>query len=48
MLYADAPFALSTDFSKVAAYVRELKCAAMEALSEEAFLISVEQVYHKA
>jgi hypothetical protein len=29
-----------------AAYVRELKSAAMEALSEETVLISVEQLYH--
>jgi len=30
----------------VAAYAGELKRAAMEALSEEVVLISVEQVYH--
>lgn len=47
LLYSDAPLALSTDFSSVAAYVRELKRAAMEELSEEAVLISVEQVYHQ-
>jgi hypothetical protein len=46
LLYSDAPLALSTDFPFVAAYVRELKSAAMEALSEETVLISVEQVYH--
>jgi hypothetical protein len=46
VLYSDAPLALSTDFATVAAYVRELKNAATEALSEEAVLISVEQVYH--
>jgi hypothetical protein len=46
LLYSDAPLALSTDFAVVAAYVRELKSAAMEALSEETVLISVEQVYH--
>jgi len=46
LLYSDAPLALSTDFATVAAYVRELKSAAMEALSEETVLISVEQVYH--
>ena len=46
LLYSDAPLALSTDFSNVAAYVRELRRAAMEGLSEEAILISVEQVYH--
>jgi hypothetical protein len=47
LLYSDAPLALSTDFASVAAYVRELKSAAMDALSEEAVLISVEQVYHE-
>jgi hypothetical protein len=47
LLYSDVPLALSTDFSSVAAYVRELKRAAMEELSEEAILISVEQVYHQ-
>ena len=46
LLYSDAPLALSTDFAIVAAYVRELKSAAMEALAEENVLISVEQVYH--
>lgn len=47
VLYSDAPLALSTDFSIVAAYVRELKSAAMEELSEETMLISVQQVYHE-
>ena len=47
LLYSDAPLALSTDFSNVAAYVRELKRAAMQELVEEAILISVEQVYHE-
>ena len=46
VLYSDAPLALSTNFDSVAAYVGELKRAAMEALSEESVLISVEQVYH--
>jgi len=46
LLYSDAPLALSTDFAIVAAYVRELKSAAMEALAEETVLISVGQVYH--
>ena len=46
VLYSDAPLALSTDFAVVAAYVRELKNAAMDALSEETVLIAVEQVYH--
>ena len=47
LLYSDVPLALSTDFAIVAAYVRELKRAAMAELSEEVVLISVEQVYHE-
>ena len=46
VLYSDAPLALSTNFDSVAAYVGKLKRAAMEALSEESVLISIEQVYH--
>ena len=46
IIYADAPVPLSTDFAVVAAYSRNLKEAVMEALAEEAILISVEQVYH--
>ena len=46
LLYSDVPLALSTNFESVAAYAGELKRAAMEALLEEAVLISVEQVYH--
>ncbi|HJX90610.1 MAG TPA: hypothetical protein VJ372_08945 [Pyrinomonadaceae bacterium] len=46
LLYSDAPLALSMNFEKVAAYVGELKRTAMEALPEEAVLISVEQIYH--
>lgn len=46
LIYSDAPLALSTNFATVAAYVRELKQAATEALSEEAVLVSAEQVYH--
>jgi hypothetical protein len=45
LLYSDAPLPLSTNFDSLAAYVQELKCAT-DALSEEAILISVEQVYH--
>ena len=46
LLYSDAPLALSTNFDSLAAYVGELKRAAMEVPSEETVLISVEQVYH--
>ena len=47
LLYSDAPLALSTDFASVAAYVREVRRAAMEGLVEETIMISVEQVYHE-
>ena len=47
LMYSDAPLALSRDFTTVVAYVRDLKRAGMEALSEETILISVEQVYHQ-
>lgn len=47
LLYSDTPLALSTDFSIVAAYTRELRRAGMEALSEETVLVSVQQVYHE-
>ena len=47
LLYSDAPLALSTEFASLAAYVRELHCAAEEVLKEETILISVEQVYHQ-
>jgi hypothetical protein len=46
LVYSDVPFALSTDFVLVASYAGVLKRVAMEALSEEAVLVSVEQVYH--
>jgi hypothetical protein len=46
LIYSDLPIALSTDFVTVAAYVRELKRAATDALWEEVVLVSVEQVYH--
>jgi hypothetical protein len=46
VVYTDAPIALSTDFAVVAAYSRKLKEAVIEALAEEAVMISVVQVYH--
>jgi hypothetical protein len=46
LIYCDSPIALSTNFASVAAYVGELKRVAMEALAEEAVLVSVYQVYH--
>jgi hypothetical protein len=46
VIYVDAALASSTEFAIVAAYVCALKVAAIEALEEEAVLISVEPVYH--
>ncbi len=46
LIYTDLPLALSTNFEGVARYVAELKEAAIEALSEEAVLVAVTQVYH--
>ena len=46
LIYTDVPLALSVDFTSVAAYVRELKHAATEALTEEVVMVAVEQIYH--
>ena len=46
LIYSDVSLALSTDFADVAAYVREVKQAATDALAEEVVLVSVEQIYH--
>ena len=46
LVYSDVPLALSTRFNAVADYAEKVKRAAIEALTEEDVLISVEQVYH--
>jgi hypothetical protein len=46
LIYADVPLALSLDFALVAAYVRELKRASIEALTEEDVMVAVTQIYH--
>ncbi|HEX7314367.1 MAG TPA: hypothetical protein VF297_10615 [Pyrinomonadaceae bacterium] len=46
LIYTDLPLAVSTNFESVARYADELKEAALEALSEEAVLVAVTQVYH--
>ncbi|HEX6719658.1 MAG TPA: hypothetical protein VF088_21315 [Pyrinomonadaceae bacterium] len=46
LIYTDVPLALSIDFTSVAAYARELKRAATEALTEEVVMVTVEQIYH--
>ena len=45
-IYTDVPLALSTNFESVARYADELKQVAIEAVSEEAVLVAVMQVYH--
>lgn len=46
LIYTDLPVALSTSFESVARYADELKQAAIDALSEEAVLVAVTQIYH--
>ena len=46
LIYSDVPLALSTRFDAVASYAETVKRAAIEALTEEEVLISVDQVYH--
>ena len=46
VIYTDLPLAFSTNFQIVARYVVELKLAAVQALVEEAVLVTVTQVYH--
>jgi hypothetical protein len=46
IIYSDLPLILSTDFRILGVYVRALQRAAMNALTEESVLISVEQIYH--
>jgi hypothetical protein len=46
LIYTDLPSALSTNFEIVARYAGELKQVAFDALSEEAILVVVTQVYH--
>ena len=46
LIYSDVPLSLSTRFDAVADYAETVKRAVIEALTEEAVLISVEQVYH--
>ena len=45
MIYSDIPLALSIEFAVVAGYVREVKRAATEVLTEEAVMVAVTQVY---
>lgn len=46
LIYTDVPLALSVDFALVAGYAGQLKRAAFDALTEEAVMVAVEQIYH--
>ena len=46
LIYTDAPLALSVDFALVAGYAGKVKHSASEALTEEAVMVAVEQIYH--
>ena len=46
LIYADLPFALSTNFENAARYARQLKEAALAVLPEETVLVAACQVYH--
>lgn len=46
LIYSDVPLALSLDFAAVASYVREVKRASINALTEEDVMVAVTQIYH--
>ena len=46
LLYTDTPFALAENFASISRYTDALREAAFEALTEEAILVVVLQVYH--
>ena len=46
LIYSDLPLALSTKFDAVAGYVEKLRLAAIESLTEEDVLVTVEKIYH--
>lgn len=46
LIYTDLPLALSTNFDRAARYAEELKQVAADALTEEAVLVTVTQIYH--
>lgn len=46
LTYTDLPLGLSTNFDSAARYAGELKQVAADALSEEAVLVTVTQIYH--
>jgi hypothetical protein len=46
LIYTDTPFALAENFASLSRYTDALREAAFEALTEEAILVVVLQVYH--
>ena len=46
LLYTDTPFAFAENFASISRYTDALREAAFEALTEEAILVVVLQVYH--
>jgi len=46
LIYTDTPFALAENFESISRYTDALREAAFEALTEEAILVVVLQVYH--
>jgi hypothetical protein len=48
LIYTDLPLSLSANVESVARYAGELREAAFEALSEEAVLVAITQIYHAA
>lgn len=46
LIYTDLPLPLSTNFDSAASYSGELRQVAADALSEEAVLVTITQIYH--
>jgi hypothetical protein len=46
LIYTDTPFAFEENIKKISQYADELKEATIEALEEEAVLISIIKIYH--
>jgi hypothetical protein len=46
LIYTDTPFAFAEHFESISRYADALREAAFEALTEEAILVVVLQVYH--
>ena len=46
LIYTDTPFGFEAAFEKLSRYAGELRSAALDALEEEAVLVTVLKVYH--